>query len=182
MKEKAQKIGKRLLQFGLILLAIVIGLKMIGASPSKKGGGDSLPAGDPLAWDLSQRREPLISEVKELPPASERKWVTLSLPCYKVDNGTMWYQVTASPNVEVEYDFLDGKPLRKDGPSEMLAVKRWPPVIKIRAIGKGGKIELTLNRQFLPDGPAEKVKKEKKHFVKEHVVQHEDPPASVQMM
>lgn len=153
--EKAQEIGKRLIKIGVVLLLVaVVANAVIGPKETVPQVTHNVtepaiaePEDSMIWWDLSQRRENFISEARTLPAG---EWVTVSFPCYRVKGGTMWYQITASPHVEVEYDFLDGTPLRKDGPGKMYAVEQWPPVIKVRA-KQEGKIELTLNRQLLPD-------------------------------
>ena len=136
--ERAESVGKFFVKWGAIGLAAAFTLWTVTGwiEPEK-----------PARWDLSQRKEEVIQEMKTL---SGGEWVPVTFPCYRAKGGTMWYQITASPHVEVEYDFLDGKPPRKDGPEKMLAVEKWPPVIKVRA-KKTGNMELTLNRQFLPD-------------------------------
>lgn len=153
--------GKKLVKWGLIGLVLLIGIKMIAGKSSK--GGEVKPAtsiattDSAQAADLSQRREELISEEVNVPAG--QNWVTISFPCYKVEKGIMWYQTALSPTMEIELDFLDGQPHLKNKPGEKLPVKAIPAVIRVRATGNGGKVMITLNRQFLPDSPKPEVKK-----------------------
>ena len=96
MKEKIRKVGKLLLKWGLIGLVVLIVIKMI--MPGEKSKAPKKPVSsavaantNPDSWDLSQRREETIQESRELPAASENKQLTLTLPCYRVDGGIMWY-------------------------------------------------------------------------------------------
>jgi len=132
-----KRVGKLLVKWGLIGLVVMLMIWIVAGRIEPQSN---------TVWDLSQRKEEVVQEEKILPKG---EWVAITFPCYRTKDGTMWYQITASPHIEVEYDFLDGKAYRKDGPGELFAVEQWPPVIKVRA-KKAGKMELTLNRQFLP--------------------------------
>lgn len=157
---------KKGIKFALIAIVTVWGVSLVAnakkaeeskpATPTSVKKTQVVDESGKNAWDLSQRRDEFINESRELTPGVS---TTITFPCYRVKGGVMWYQVSTAPRVEVEYDFLDGEPCRKDGPKELLVVKRWPPVMKIKSIGKGGKMEITLNRQFLPDPPKKEVKK-----------------------
>lgn len=189
--ENLKRWGKNLLKYGLIGLVVIIGIKMIIGKTSKGGEEKPVTAATGKSFaeglDLSQRREKMISVETIIPDRKDGKLVPISIPCYKVANGTMWYQVAVSPTVKVEYDFLDGKPARKDGPGEVLAVERFPPVFHVQAIGSGGKLTMTLTRQFLPDSSGD-VKKETKKVSSKRVrmsrkdLTNADVPHSVQIM
>lgn len=173
--------GKRLLKYGLIGLALIIGIKIIAGNiaASKKPVQAAMVVTDSsrryaAAHNWSKDNREFFSKEVTIPDGSQG-WVSIAAPPY--------YRVETSRTFDIEYDLSDGR-IVKEGPNlPRQELGNFPATFDVRATSKGGTLRILFHRNPIPEKKGEVTALSKKsRFVKTVHREEKDVPHSVQRM
>ena len=137
--ERAKKVGKLLVKWGLIGLVAIIGIKMIVPENIVKEMPTRADSGRQYAAHHNWSKDERDFFVKEVViPDGSNGWVSIAVPPY--------YRMETSRAFDVEYDFGRVETVKEGPELPRVEVGDFPSTFDVKAVGGGGVLKITLHK------------------------------------